>query len=128
MFCPACGTKIEGVATVCSHCGATLPVVTPPATTIPAPPSPTPPIERIPNYLVWAILATICCCLPGGIVAIVYAAQVNGKIALGDLVQARRYSRLALIWCWVSFGVGIVVGILYVFIVAASSMLGSIGS
>lgn len=44
---------------------------------------------QIPNHLVWAILATLFCCLPGGIVSIVYAAQVNGKIAAGDLAGAR---------------------------------------
>jgi hypothetical protein len=30
--------------------------------------------ENIPNHLVWAILATLFCCLPLGIVSIVYAA------------------------------------------------------
>ncbi len=44
---------------------------------------------QIPNHLVWAILATLFCCLPGGIVSIVYAAQVNGKIAAGDIAGAR---------------------------------------
>jgi len=39
--------------------------------------------KAVPNYLVQAILCTICCCLPFGIVAIVYAAQVNGKVAGG---------------------------------------------
>ena len=34
-----------------------------------------------PNNLVWAILSTLFCCLPLGIVSIVYAAQVNGKYA-----------------------------------------------
>lgn len=29
------------------------------------------------NYLVWAILSTVCCCLPFGLVSIVYAAKVD---------------------------------------------------
>jgi len=43
-------------------------------------PSGTPP----PNYLVFAILATIFCCQILGIVSIVFAAQVNSKWNSGD--------------------------------------------
>jgi hypothetical protein len=70
------------------------------------------PRENIPNYLVQAILVTLCCCLPGGIVAIVYAAQVNGKVAAGDIAGARAASDNAKMWCWISFGVGIVLNII----------------
>src|ERR1043166_271348 len=42
------------------------------------------PAVDVPNYLVPAILCTLCCCLPGGIAAIIYAAQVNSKKAAGD--------------------------------------------
>ena len=40
------------------------------------------------NYLVWAILTTLFCCLPFGIVSIVYAAQVSGKYTSGDYAGA----------------------------------------
>ena len=36
----------------------------------------------------WAILATLCCCVPTGIVAIVYAARVDNKRSSGDLQGA----------------------------------------
>jgi hypothetical protein len=36
------------------------------------------------NNLVWAILSTLFCCLPLGIVAIVYAAKVDGLYREGD--------------------------------------------
>jgi predicted secreted protein len=45
-----------------------------------------------PNYLVWAILTTIFCCLPLGIASIVFAAQVNNKWAMGDVAGARASS------------------------------------
>ena len=48
-----------------------------------------------PNYLVWAILSTILCFLPLGIVSIVFAAQVNSKWATGDVAGAQRASELA---------------------------------
>jgi hypothetical protein len=70
------------------------------------------PREQIPNYLVQSILVTLCCCLIGGIIAIVYAAQVNGKLAAGDIRGAREASDKAKMWCWISFGVGIVMNII----------------
>ena len=74
-----------------------------------SPPSTASGPNDIPNYLVQAILATICCCLPAGIVSIVYAAQVNGKVERGDIASAREYSDNARKWAWISFGTGIVV-------------------
>ncbi len=60
------------------------------------------------NYLVWAILVTIFCCLPFGIVSIIFAAQVNSKWQSGDLEGARQASKNAKTWAWVSAGIGIV--------------------
>ena len=76
------------------------------------------------NCLVWAILSTLCCCLPFGVVAIVYASQVDGKYAAGDYQGAVDSANTAKKWCWVSFGIGIVGGIAYfllnVVLIAAS--------
>jgi hypothetical protein len=62
----------------------------------------------IPNHLVWSILVTIFCCQPFGIVAIVYAAQVNSKLNLGDVAGATQSSENAKKWCWIAFLVGLV--------------------
>src|SRR5205823_10528224 len=70
------------------------------------------PAGKVPNYLVQSILVTLCCCLPLGIVAIVYAAQVNGKLQNGDYPGAVLASNNAKKWCWISFGLGIVVNII----------------
>ena len=37
--------------------------------------------QHIPNYRIPSILVTIFCCLPLGIAAIIFAAQVDGKVA-----------------------------------------------
>ena len=66
----------------------------------------------IPNHLVGAILTTLFCCLPFGIVSIVYASSVNGKLAAGDTAGAKMASDKANTWMWVSFGVGIVVNLI----------------
>ncbi len=54
--------------------------------------------EYVPNHLVWAILTTLFCCLPLGIVSIVHAAQVDGKRAAGDIAGARASSHQAKMW------------------------------
>ncbi len=65
-----------------------------------------------PNYLVHSIFATLCCCLPGGIVAIVFASQVNKKWEEGDSAGARKSSEQAKMWCIISVVAGIIVGII----------------
>lgn len=66
-----------------------------------------------PNHMVLAILSTVCCgCLPLGIVAIVYASQVNSKWAMGDVAGARAASDNAKMWASISIGIGIVLVIL----------------
>lgn len=83
-----------------------------------------PPGASVPNYLVFAILVTILCCLPTGIPAIVYAAQVNGKLQVGDLAGAQAASKNAKMWCWISFGLGLSVVVFY----TLALMLGILGS
>ena len=95
----------------------------------PPPPPPGPPVSgagggivppSVPNYLVQAILVTIFCCLPAGVVSIVFAAQVNGKLQAGDYQGALDASKSAKTWAWVSFGVGLAVALIYfVFVLVA---------
>lgn len=65
----------------------------------------TPP--HVPSHMVWAILTLLLCFLPTGIVAVVYASKVDGRLSMGDVAGARDASRNAKIWCWVSFGIGV---------------------
>ena len=53
------------------------------------PPHPGQGPQKVDNFLVPSILATIFCCLPTGIAAIVFAAQVNTKVAQGDYAGAQ---------------------------------------
>jgi hypothetical protein len=62
-----------------------------------------------PNYLVWAILSTIFCCLPLGIASIVFAAQVNGKWAAGDAAGAQASSDKAKRFAILAAVIGLVV-------------------
>ena len=51
-----------------------------------------------PTYLAWSIIATLLCCLPFGIVAIVYASKVSGLWAQGRYDEAQRASNTAKNW------------------------------
>ena len=64
-----------------------------------------------PNYLAWAIITTLLCCMPLGIASIVFAAQVGTKWASGDYaganhssLQAKRFA----IWSAAAAGIVIV--------------------
>jgi len=60
------------------------------------------------TYLIPSILVTLFCCLPLGVVAIVFAAIAHGQLKSGNLEEARRNANTAKILCWVSFGLGLV--------------------
>jgi hypothetical protein len=66
------------------------------------------PAQTIPNYLVQSILVTLCCCLPLGVVAIIFSAQVNSKLAAGDIAGAQDASNKAKLFCWIAVGLGLV--------------------
>lgn len=132
MNCPNCGTSNLDTASICANCGRPLASTTPHSYTPPPPPSSQssytpprppgggsfgapPPAGSIPNYLVQSIIVTLCCCLPLGVVAIIFAMQVNSKLAVGDIAGAREASAKAKMFCWIAFGLGLVVTILWMF-------------
>jgi len=83
---------------------------------------------NIPNHLVKAIISTACCgCLPLGIVAIVFAAQVNGKLDAGDYGGAQKASDQASLWGNISIGLGIVGGIIGIVIQVIAAMAANQG-
>lgn len=115
-FCTECGKEIHAKAEICPHCGVRQMLQGSGAAALGT---------TIPNYLVPSILVTLFCCLPFGIVSIVYAAQVNSKEQAGDLQGALNASRLAKRWILASLGSGLVVLLLYVGVVVAAVILGS---
>jgi hypothetical protein len=50
------------------------------------------------NYLVWAILCTVLCCLPFGIVSIVYSTKVSGLWSQGRYAEAQVAANNAKKW------------------------------
>jgi len=58
--------------------------------------------EEIPSHMFAAVLTTLFCCQIGGIIAIVYAAQVNTLLACGKIEEARNASEAAKMWITLS--------------------------
>lgn len=72
------------------------------------------------NYLALAIVTTILCCLPFGIVAIVKASKVNSLYLMKEYELAEKASADAKKWCVIGIVCGLVVGIIYVIIYGAA--------
>jgi hypothetical protein len=64
------------------------------------------------GILGFAIAVTVLCCVPFGIVGIVYAAQVNTKQSVGDYLGAREAANKAMLWNWLGFGFGLAIIVL----------------
>jgi len=92
IFCRNCGRQITEDASVCPYCRQQL---------IPAP---EPPIE---THLAEAILVTIFCCMPLGVVSLIYAAQVSSLANSGNITAARQASQNAHKWAMVSLWIGL---------------------
>jgi hypothetical protein len=140
MYCPQCGANNEASAGFCNACGLDLGTyaeqwqapgtqpsgqASPTGQTAPVypsqqqypPPAPYRAVPHVPNYLGWAIVVLILCFWPTGIAAVVYASQVDNKLAYGDIPGAMESSRKAKRWCWISFWIAVGGAILAVAVV-----------
>ena len=92
----------------------------------PPPASGTP--ASVPNYLIPAIISLFCC-LPLGIVGVIFAAQVNSKVAAGDTAGALDSSKKAKLFSFLAIGLGLLGIICYVlFVVIMGVGMGLAGS
>ncbi|MBQ6310756.1 MAG: CD225/dispanin family protein [Bacteroidales bacterium] len=81
-----------------------------------------PPYPKPANNLVWGILTTILCCLPFGIVSIVFASKVDSLWYSGRYQESKDAARKAATWAIVSASIGILFSIIYiVFVVLAAA-------
>lgn len=135
-ICTQCGEAIPDNCNFCTNCGAPVPSAEEPQPQQAYNPQPDPqpqyqqPVQQQPvgvkpkNYLALSIIATILCCWPLGIPAIVYAAKVDGLWNRGDYAGAAEASRKAKAWSIASAVTGGVIVLLYVILIAAGVVAG----
>ena len=112
MYCTRCGTANNVGGGFCTGCGKPIPAG--------------PDAVRevfVPNYLIPAMLTTLCCCLPLGIPAIVFAIQATGRVGAGDAPGALEASRKAKLWCWIAFGTGLGLGVIWILFALLGSLM-----
>lgn len=98
MLCPKCHVAISDDAAFCSACGAAIrgdaPVQEPPA--------------QVNTWLIPSILVTLCCCLPLGVVSLVFASKANSCVGRQDLAGAQQAAAKAKMWFWIAFVCGLI--------------------
>jgi hypothetical protein len=75
------------------------------------------------NYLVWAILCTVLCCLPFGIVSIVYSNKVSGLWSQGRYGEAQEAANNAKKWAIIGAIVGAVAAVIFVVLYAIAGVV-----
>jgi len=62
-----------------------------------------------PNYLALAIITTILCCMPLGVISIIFSTQVNSKYMAGDYDGALQASKNAKLFWILSIALGLII-------------------
>ena len=81
----------------------------------------------VPNYLVPAIIS-IFCCWPLAIPAIIFATQVNSKLAAGDTAGAEDSSKKAKMFSFIAIGLGVLGILIYVIMLVLGVGLSAMGN
>lgn len=141
MVCPKCGMSLPDDAVFCAQCGASVQGAQDPNQTFNAqqPPMNPPqynnysyqtqqPMGEKPingtTYLIFAILATVLCCLPFGIPAIIFATKIDKAQATGDFAGAADAAKKSKMWSIIA-AVG---SIVYMIIIVAFTFAGVAGN
>jgi len=112
-FCSACGVKTKADQIMCIECGASPNAAHFPGTS-----------QTVDNQMVKAVLVSVLCCLPFGIIAIIKSSEVNGKLAAGDVVGAQMSASSSSNWSNMGMMFGLIFGLLYfIFIIMAEILL-----
>ena len=124
MFCQRCGSEIPNGLSICQQCGTPVQQPAPQPVNyqqpVPQPvnyqqPVPQPvnyqqPVQQLVNiksHMADSIITMILCCLPFGIIGLVYACKVNAALKNNDVAAAQHASKMANMWNWIGFGCGL---------------------
>lgn len=131
MKCPDCNAECSERAVQCEFCGHPLSASSDASHVPPPVPdslasdnpyaasdasiygAPRIPAYEVPNHLALsvtsAILSFLCCCIPFGIVPVIFSTQVNSRLLNGDFEGAKSASSHAKLWAWICIGVALAV-------------------
>ena len=82
------------------------------------------PVQQPDSNLVWGILSALLCCLPLGVVSIIYSSKVSGLWAQGRYAEAQAAADTAKKWAIWGAVAGVVVLIIYGVLALAGGMAG----
>lgn len=96
----------------------------------PAPPPPPyqqPPVDNIPplkpdNWLWQSIVATLLCCMPLGVVGIIYAVRVNSLYFSGNYQESERMAQKAKMWTLISAGIALLYYIMWIIMLVTGNL------
>jgi hypothetical protein len=58
--------------------------------------------------IIAAVVSFLMCCLPHGVISVIFASQVNKKAAAGDIAGATQAAKNAKLWAIISIAVSVV--------------------
>ena len=106
MHCYKCGKENESTSNYCYSCGTKLNSYL-----------------EVANHLIGAVLVTVFCFALTGIISIIFSLIVDKYNKLQDKINAEKFSKLSLIFIWISFGIGILAWIVIIFIIVFALFL-----
>lgn len=74
---------------------------------------------QVDPWLWQSIVATLLCCLPAGVVGIIFASKSQSAAAAGDLAGAQQAAKTAKTWTLVAVGFAVIAIAAYIFFVVA---------
>ena len=127
MFCRTCGNPMPDNVPSCPSCGmpatGAAPASGAPVQVAVGVAQPGAPLQASVGTLVGSILVTMFCCLPFGIVSIVYACKANSAAGIGNRALMESAQRTAVGWIIASVASGAVFFVLYIALVVMATAL-----
>jgi len=125
--CPRCDAIVDTGESFCGSCGYGPIAVTPQLQNWTPPPPPNIVKPNISTHLVAAIIS-ILFCWPLAIPAIIFAAQVNGRVAAGDVQGATDASKKARLFSYIGIGAGMILTLIVIVMYAVVFILAIVSS
>lgn len=118
MYCRNCGAELPEGAKFCTNCGHGLTADTGASSSAQPVSGFSDRRDRPSSYLALAIIVTVCCCIPFGIVSIIYASKVDSCWNNGQDEEARENSRKAKNWALWGIGLVALFYVVYILLLA----------